>query len=305
MIFRTLYGFSVLRRLVFRVQLSPPGTNAYIAEKELARSLSENYPFYETEVEGDVATFSVHDGDEGLNSYGFTGARAYRYNFGAVVHEGGPVMVQLGLRNAGQSDSSHLRVCIEDYSFNRRERLIDLMYAIAACCGESGPFDESRIALEEIYASFVLDEQTIEEVDLAHRSTSAGALETMIDPEGQVCGYQIGQHLDAQDGLGMPQAAFTRQVEDGAYWAQTREFALRSIDRMYGHGGPGVMLQVRLRSAIDPKKLRRKNLLAGLKVEYRSAGDAGRCIPVQNHDWNPREAWARLVLEATAVAARY
>jgi hypothetical protein len=295
--------FVALRRLVFRIDLAPPGTDAHLSEKELARSLSENYPFYKMKVKGDTATFSGLDGDGEPASFDFIGARGYRHNFGALVDQGGPVVVQLGLRTAGESDPPHLRVIIDEWATNSRYSLVWLMQDLAVFCGESGPFDESRITLEEIEADFFLDQWTIEEVEPAHQSASAGALDTMIDAEGRVCGYQLGEHLDPRAQAEMPCTAATRQVEGIAFWEQTREFALHSGD-FFREGRSGLLLVVKLHGAFGLKTLGEKNPLAGFELEYRSTCGTEQRSRVFARHWNIWEFWARIVFKASAVGSR-
>lgn len=298
--FKSSYGFHVMRCLVLRIDLAPAGSSAHLSESDLARSLSENYPFYKMKVKGDIATFSGLDGDGDLASFDFTGAREYRHIFGALVDEGGPVVVQLGLRRAAESDPPHLRVVIDQCDSNFRNRLVWLMRDLADVCGEPEPFDESRITVERIDASFLLNQKTIEQVQLAHRLASAGALETMIDGKGRVCGYQIGRYLDPRSRSKMPRAPITKQVK-GIAWTQTREFSLRSLD-IFRDGHPGVWLRVQLHGAFGLKTLGEKNLLTGLELEFRDADEADKRVWVE--DWNIWESWARIVLEISAVAAR-
>jgi hypothetical protein len=300
--FNSSNDFSAICRLVFRIELAPPGTDAHLSEGEIARSLGENYPFYKMKVKGDIAIFSGLDGNGEPASFDCSGAQAYRHNFGALVDQGGPVMVQFGLRSAGDSDPPHLRVTIDEYVRNDRYLLVWLLRDLAAYCGEAGPFDESRITLEEIEAVFILGQRTIEEVQLSHQLASAGALETMVDAEGSICGYQIGQQLDVSGRTEMPRTAFKRQVEDSGLWEQTREFGLRSLERLYKDGRSGVALEVQLRGAIGLKILDEKNLLAGLEIKFKETGETRRCVGV--HDWNVWESWARIVLEASALGAR-
>ncbi|SDI16948.1 hypothetical protein [Variovorax sp. OV700] len=295
--------FIVIRRLAFRIELVPPGADAPLSEKELVRSLGENYPFCKMKVEGDTATFAGLDGNGEPASFDFSGASAYRYSFGALVDQGGPVVVQLGLRSAGELDPPHLRVIIDECARKDRRLLVWLMRYLAALCGEPGPFDESRITVEHIDAAFFLDKRTIEEVEPVHQSTLAGALETMVDAEGRICGFQIGQHLDAHEKAEMPCTATRRQVLDIAMWEQTREFALHSVD-LFREGHPGVLLRAQLRGAFSLKSLSEKNLLAGLELTCRNSRDPEKRLRVGVDDWNTWESWARIVLETSAVGAR-